>query len=197
MQDFWNQRYSDNETVYGINPNKYFQTFIDSHEKGSLLLAAEGEGRNAMYAASKGWQVDAFDFSEVAIKKALQLAEKNNLHFNYELKDITTYKAGKEYDAVGLIYVHLPLTIRIAFHKEIIRSIKKGGYLIIEAFSKEQINFTSGGPTNIDLLYNKDLLLEDFKELSVLCCTKEEIFLNEGDFHKGKASVVRLLAQKV
>lgn len=52
--EFWNERYSANETVYGDKPNKFFKQFIDTHKPGKILLPAEGEGRNALYAASKG-----------------------------------------------------------------------------------------------------------------------------------------------
>ena len=61
MNEFWNQRYAEKEWVYGQNPNLYFKKFIDSTKPGTLLLPADGEGRNSVYAATKGWEVDAFD----------------------------------------------------------------------------------------------------------------------------------------
>lgn len=70
--EFWDQRYRENASVYGLEPNPFFKAFIDKHKSGRLLLPAEGEGRNAIYAAAKGWQVDAFDFSEVSRDKALR-----------------------------------------------------------------------------------------------------------------------------
>ncbi|HQZ76269.1 MAG TPA: hypothetical protein PLO70_17250, partial [Chitinophagaceae bacterium] len=94
MQQFWDQRYAENETVYGNEPNKFFRLFIDQHKPGTLLLPAEGEGRNAVYAASRGWQVDAFDFSQVAKEKALDFARGERVVINYELKNIADFKAG-------------------------------------------------------------------------------------------------------
>ena len=76
---FWDERYAENETVYGIEPNLFFKNYIDRAYPDTLLLPGEGEGRNAIYAARKGWEVDAFDFSNVAMQKALALAEKENL----------------------------------------------------------------------------------------------------------------------
>ena len=108
MNEFWNQRYAEKEWVYGQNPNLYFKKFIDSNKPGTLLLPADGEGRNSVYAATKGWQVDAFDFSEVARKRALDFADSKKEKIKFELKDIQNFKAGKKYDAVALIYVHLP-----------------------------------------------------------------------------------------
>lgn len=107
-QTFWNKRYSENESVYGIEPNLFFKSFIDRHKPGSILLPAEGEGRNAVYAASKGWVVDAFDFSETAKEKALERAAIKKLKITYITATIEDFKVSKLYDAIGLIYVHLP-----------------------------------------------------------------------------------------
>ncbi len=197
MEEFWNKRYADNETVYGFEPNAYFKLFIDTHQPGRILLPAEGEGRNALYAAKKGWQVDAFDFSEVAKEKALDLAGKQNLQINYELKDIKKYKASVLYDAVALIYVHLPEGLRKTFHAEVVQSIIPGGYLVFESFAKEQSNFDSGGPKDPALLYDISELRNDFERLRILNFEQKEVVLEEGPYHKGKASVIRLVAPKV
>lgn len=197
MQQFWDQRYAENETVYGYEPNKFFKLFIDLHQPGSILLPAEGEGRNAVYAASKGWQVDAFDFSEVAQKKALGFAKSENIRINYDLKNIATFKTEKLYDAVGLIYVHLPVELRKKFHQEIYNSIKTGGFLVLEAFAKEQGQFESGGPRDPVLLYDALSLCSDFPFLHLLSCEQKEIILNEGDYHKGKAAVLRIIGQRL
>lgn len=116
----WNNRYSENEIVYGDQPNRFFKKFIDDHVPGKILLPAEGEGRNAVYAASKGWEVDAFDFSEEARKKAIALSAKKNVHLNYWRQEIENFNAKEKYDAVGLIYVHLPKDIRQNFHRQVI-----------------------------------------------------------------------------
>ncbi len=197
MQQFWDQRYAENETVYGYEPNKFFKLFIDLHKPGSILLPAEGEGRNAVYAASKGWQVDAFDFSEVAREKALDFARGENVQVNYDLKNITAFKAEKLYDAVGLIYVHLPEEQRKKFHQEIYNSIKPGGFLVLEAFAKEQAQFESGGPRDTALLYDAPSLCNDFPFLHLMSCEQKEIILNEGDYHKGKAAVLRIIGQRL
>lgn len=197
MQQFWDQRYAENETVYGYEPTKFFKLFIDLHQPGSILLPAEGEGRNAVYAASKGWQVDAFDFSEVAQKKALGFAKSENIRINYDLKNIATFKTEKLYDAVGLIYVHLPVELRKKFHQEIYNSIKTGGFLVLEAFAKEQGQFESGGPRDPELLYDALSLCSDFPFLHLLSCEQKEIILNEGDYHKGKAAVLRIIGQRL
>ena len=197
MQQFWDQRYAENETVYGNEPNKFFRLFIDQHKPGTLLLPAEGEGRNAVYAASRGWQVDAFDFSQVAKEKALDFARGERVVINYELKNIADFKAGKQYDAVGLIFIHLPEVLRKKFHQEVYNSIKPGGFMVLEAFAKEQAQLESGGPRDATLLYDAPSLCNDFPFLHMISCEQKEIFLEEGDYHKGKASVLRMIGQRL
>lgn len=193
----WDTRYAENEIVYGHQPNRFFKDFIDTHKPGSILLPAEGEGRNAVYAASKGWEVDAFDFSYEAHKKAMMLSKKKNIQINYWTEEIENFATSKKYDAVGLIYVHLPKNIRQQFHQQIHHSIQSGGFLVFEAFAKEQIEFNSGGPKDISLLYDAPTICQDFPFLHVLFCGQKEIELNEGNFHKGKAAVLQLIGQKL
>lgn len=197
MQQFWDQRYAENETVYGFAPNQFFKQFIDGRNPGSVLLPAEGEGRNAIYAASKGWQVDAFDFSEVAREKALDFARGEKLNINYTLQDISLFKAEKQYDAVGLIYVHLPEKQRKAFHAEIYKSIKPGGLFVLEAFAKEQAGLNSGGPKDPAMLYDAPSLCSDFPFMHMITCEQKEVVLEEGEYHKGKAAVLRMTGQRL
>lgn len=196
-KQFWNTRYGENDTVYGKAPNESFKQFIDSHKPGTILLPAEGEGRNAVYAASKGWQVDAFDFSETAMEKALLLAKEHEVKINYWVQDVADFKAEKKYTAVGLIYVHLPEFIRKSFHEQAYRSLESGGFLVLEAFAKEQAQFESGGPRDKALLYDAPMICGDFPFLHLLSCGQKEVVLNEGDFHQGRASILRMVGQKL
>lgn len=197
MQQFWDQRYAENETVYGYMPNAFFKQFIDAHRPGTLLLPAEGEGRNAIYAASRGWQVDAFDFSDVARQKAMDVARKEGLSINYDLKNVEGFKASKQYDAVALIFVHQPEPVRKKFHQEVYESIKPGGFLVLEAFAMEQLQFKSGGPKDTSLLYDAPSLCQDFPFLHLISCGQQEVLLDEGNFHKGKAAVLRMTGQRL
>lgn len=195
--EFWNERYAENEMVYGDKPNKFFKQFIDTHKPGKILLPAEGEGRNALYAASKGWKVDAFDFSNVGREKALKKAKEKDVKIHYDLLNIEDFKASKKYDAIALIYVHVEPIFRKGFHHEIARSLTSAGYLIFEGFAKEQINLSSGGPKDETLLYNAPMICHDFQNLHILSCGQKEVELDEGKFHKGKAHVLQLIGQKL
>ncbi len=196
MNQFWNQRYAENETVYGDRPNAYFKLKLDSIKVATILLPAEGEGRNAIYAASKGWLVTAFDYCEAAKDKAMANASQKKVQLDYAVVDIHQYQATKQYGTIGLIYVHLPPVERIVFHQKIIDSLAPGGMLIMEAFSKEQIHNQSGGPKVIEQLYSITELGHDFESLDMIELEEIETELDEGPFHQGRACVIRLFAKK-
>lgn len=197
MKEQWDERYAASEYIYGISPNRWFAEKLTQLKPGLLLLPAEGEGRNAVYAAKKGWEVLAFDQSEEGRKKALKLALEHNVLFGYNLGDLTEFEPPHSfYDAVALIFVHMPVDIRQDVHRKLIEKLKPGGYLILEAFTKKQLQNTSGGPRNEALLYERDLLASDFKELDFIEFEETTIHLDEGPLHQGEAFVIRLLARK-
>ncbi len=111
--------------------------------------------------------------------------------------NIEDFRPGKQYDTVALIYVHLPENIRKEFHQRVYESIKPGGYLVLEAFAKEQIHNNSGGPKDLELLYDAPAICKDFSFLHLLFCGQKEVVLDEGPFHKGKAEVLQLVGQKL
>lgn len=193
----WDKRYTENQWVYGTEPNRFFKQFIDTHKPGRMLMPGEGEGRNAVYAAKKGWEVDAFDFSEAAQQKALRLARAQKVHLNYWVQSMESFQAGKQYDAVGLIYLHLSENIRRAFHQQVYASLASGGFLVLEAFAKEQLLLASGGPIDIAWLYDAPTLCGDFPFLHLISCGQKEVALNEGPFHQGKAAVLQIVGQKL
>ncbi len=193
----WNTRYAQDKYVYGEEPNIFFSEQLSKLKTGNLLLPAEGEGRNAVFAAKLGWLVDAFDFSISAKEKALKLADKYGVTINYEVLSILDFKDTKStYDCIALTYVHLPDKVRNAFYKKLSNLLSSGGTLILEGFSKKQIENDSGGPKDISLLFSIDELKSVFNDLSISFLQEEDIQLNEGDYHKGEASVIRLLATK-
>jgi hypothetical protein len=196
--NFWDERYSSHEYVYGIEPNAFFRQQLDCIQPGKLLLPGEGEGRNAVYAAKCSWLVDAFDQSINAQKKALRLAEKNNVNINYTVVDLNKFTPTTNYyNAVAIIFVHFDPRVREIFHKRIIDSLKPGGKLILESYSKDQFGKSSGGPQDLEMLYSIDEIMDDFKEMRTILLKEQSVFLDEGDKHKGDASVILYVGEKL
>lgn len=197
MENSWDQRYAVEAYIYGTEPNDWFAEKLKIMKCGKLLLPAEGEGRNAVWAAEHGWEVTAFDQSAEAENKARRLAADRNVEINYLMKDLRSFR-GEEgsFDAIGLIYVHMPPTFRKDVHTELIKLLRPGGSLILEAFAKAQLPNKSGGPKDIDLLYDPAELKNDFKSMKMLEFYHAKINLDEGPLHHGVAEVIRLFARK-
>jgi len=195
--NFWDSRFGGEGFLYGKEPNAFFAEFLLTiDKKGKLLLPAEGEGRNAIFAAKSGWAVTALDSSAVGREKALKFAEEEGVEMDYEILDLRNFVSRPDqYDFIAIIFGHFPSVFRQELHHKFINSLKKGGHILIEAFAKEQINNTTGGPQDVDMLYSLPLLEEDFSELSIIKLSYEKVFLNEGKHH-GWAEVIRYIGFK-
>jgi len=193
----WDVRFGSEDFLYGKEPNVFFAEFLLNHSnKGKLLLPAEGDGRNAVFAAKHGWDVHAFDSSKVAREKALNYAEKENVKVTYTQQEIITYLPSiQKYDLIALVFIHLPANMRFDFHQKMMQSLKPGGILLVESFAKEQINNSSGGPPDIAMLFSTQMLKEDFSELTIKKLCHEQVFLDEG-YHHGKADLIRFVGVK-
>jgi hypothetical protein len=196
MSIFWDQRYRESNFAYGKEPNRFFAETVAKFKPRKLLLPAEGEGRNAVFAAQLGWQVDAFDFSSVARDHAIGLAHEHGVSINYFLADFNFLALPeKSYHFIALIYTHMPSDIRQSVYRTLIKSLKPGGIILAELFSQKQLELNSGGPKNTDYLVTPEILANDFAGLKISMNQDVDVELNEGPFHQGKAHVVRFLAK--
>jgi len=197
-REFWNERYSQHQYVYGEAPNEFLKEQLNLISPGKIFLPAEGEGRNAIYAASIGWQVIACDYSEIAKNKALERAAALGLtSIQYTVEDLShIVLPADEFDVVALIYVHLPIEVRRHLLQQCMKSLKPGGKIILETFSKDQLNYQSGGPKDMELLYSCQELKNDLMDMEIIRCEELITQLDEGAFHSGSAAVVRLVAVK-
>ncbi|HPE74811.1 MAG TPA: methyltransferase domain-containing protein [Draconibacterium sp.] len=197
MNNFWDDRFGTKDYAYGTEPNKFFKEQLKTLKPGNILLPAEGEGRNAVYAASVGWQVTAFDQSIEGKRKAELLALKKGVSFDYRIEDYELMDYPREsFDCVALIFAHMNPVKREVYHKKLISFLKPGGILILEGFSKNQIHNKTGGPRDIDMLFSEKEMNTDFASCSKLSISETETELNEGPFHQGMASVIHVFGIK-
>lgn len=197
MNDFWNERFGTKEYAYGTEPNQFYKEQLERMTPGEILFPAEGEGRNAVYAATLGWKVTAFDPSIEGKKKAELLAAKNGVSIHYHIGKYEEVQFQKEqFDCIVLIFAHMHPSKRKEYHRKLATFLKNGGTLILEGFSKKQIHNNSGGPQNIDMLFSVEELKNDFQAFSNLKINEADTVLNEGPFHQGQASVIRAIGTK-
>ncbi len=197
MNSFWDERYNTDLFVYGKAPNDFFASEINRLDPGKILLPGEGEGRNAVYAASRGWIVDAFDQSRVGSEKAQRFAGEMGASIDYRVCDVEAYPFQQDhYDAVGLIYFHASPSLRKLLHGQVLHALKPGGVVILEAFHTTQLENSTGGPQSLEMLFNKELILDDFLGMETLALNELSIELNEGSFHRGEVNIIRYLGEK-
>ena len=202
MKEFWNERYAKEEFAYGEMPNEYLKAQLEKLNVGKMLFAAEGEGRNAVFAAQKGWKVSAFDISEEGQKKALRLAETRGVEIDYQVGELQTLDfAPESFDVIALIYAHFPADIKSMYHKTLDKYLKKGGIVIFEAFSKNNLEYVAknpkiGGPKDLAMLFDVEEIKADFEGYEILELEEKEVELSEGLFHNGVGSVIRFVGRK-
>ncbi|TGK00256.1 class I SAM-dependent methyltransferase [Leptospira langatensis] len=198
----WNDRYSKEEFAFGEEPNLFLKEQLDKLKPGKILFPAEGEGRNAIYAAKLGWEAFAFDISIEGKKKAMKLAEKNHVKIDYQVGELQTLDFKPEqFDAIALIYAHFPAEIKSLYHKTLDTFLRKGGMILFEAFSKKHLEYVMkderiGGPRELPMLFSIEELQSDFPNYEVIELVEREIDLNEGLYHNGKGSVIRFVGRK-
>jgi ubiquinone/menaquinone biosynthesis C-methylase UbiE len=202
QKDFWDERYGARAYAYGELPNAFFREQLLKLSPGRILLPAEGEGRNAVFAARHGWEVVAFDQSNAGRDKALRLAEKYGVTIEYLVGEFQTLSFEKEsFDALGLIYAHFSAEAKSEYHRVLNDYLRPGGTVVFEAFSKSHIayntqNPAAGGPKNVDMLFSEEELRADFPDYEMLHLQEEVVHLKEGLFHNGQSAVVRMVAKK-
>lgn len=197
-KEFWDSRYAEEGFAYGTAENVYLSSFAEHFKSGQkVLVIGDGEGRNGVWLAQQGCAVVSVDSSKVGVEKAKSLAAEKEVNIEAVCADLTEWDWPESaFDFVVIIYVHFPPEIRAALHNKVVSTLKSGGQLIMESFTPEQLNYSSGGPPVLEMLYTMDMMREDFKLLEIQHLEECVAELNEGKYHCGEGAVVRLLAKK-
>lgn len=198
----WDERYSQDAFAYGKTPNLFLKEQINLLKPGRILFPAEGEGRNAVYAAGLGWETTALDISEAGRRKALLLAGEQKLNLEYLLGDPEEVNLPENhFDAMALIYAHFPPAERAGYHRILNRKLRKGGILIFEAFSKKHLQYVArnekvGGPKDYETLFSIEEIRNEFQGFHFTLLEEQVIQLREGVYHNGEVAVIRFVGIK-
>ncbi len=192
--EMWNERFGRPEPVYGEAPNAYLRTQAEQRLTAgmSVLVPADGYGRNGLWLAKQGMEVTTVDVSPVGVERARKTAAAAGISATILLADLNSWDwPASAFHAVASIFLHLVPVERSIIHAHMLGALKPGGILILEAFSPAQLAFSSGGPKQVDMLYNAELLRRDFAGAEVLELSEAVVALEEGRMHSGKGGVVR------
>lgn len=189
----WDERYSQTDPVYGEEPNSFLKAQVARLKPGMrIFVPADGYGRNGIWLAKQRFQVHTVDLSPVGVERARQRAAAAGVEISMEVADLAKWDWPlNQYDAVAAIFFHMPPDVRANVHPAMLRALKPGGIVILQAFSTGQLRYSSGGPKQADLLYTPQILREDFQGAETLLLEEKEVQLDEGHMHSGAGFVVQ------
>lgn len=193
----WDERYADEDYVYGTEPNVFLKTQIAKLPQGKILSLCEGEGRNAVFLAKQGYDVTGVDSSSVGLEKAEKLAAREGVTISTELADMGDFHIEPNaWDGVVSIFCHIPPAMRGELHRQVVAGLKPGGVLILEAYTPEQLAHGTGGPKIASLTMTAESLKAELEGLEIESIQELERDVVEGKFHTGRGAVVQLVARK-
>ena len=195
----WNKRFEHADYLFGTTPNVYLQGHTGLYPAGGrALCVADGEGRNSVWLARHGLQVDAFDISEVGVAKARKLAQAAGVQVNHAVADCEQWPwPPSHYDLVAAIFIQFAdPAMRARLFDNMVHTLKPGGLLILQGYTPKQLEYKTGGPPILANLYTEELLRASFADLELIELRLYEDDLAEGQHHLGRSALVGLVARK-
>lgn len=198
MKNNWHKFFNSEEYMYGEEPNIFIQQQAFRLEKYQKVIAfAEGEGRNAVFLAKRGHEVTAIDYADSGLQKTKKLAQKYAVDVRTKKVDLLVDSVPSEkYDAAIMVFGHFHRDAQKMIFNKMKNAIKAEGIMMLEVYSKDQLNYSTGGPANLDMLYEpKDILTwcEGHEVIHFFYGEQERV---EGKAHTGLAHVIQLVLRK-
>lgn len=197
MTNFWDERFSAADYIYGTAPNSFVAAMAARIPAGPVLCLAEGEGRNAVHLAQLGHAVTAVDQSAVGLGKAARLAKERGVALTTVATDLAHYTITPgAWAGVVVTFGHLPPALRRQVHAQIVAGLRPGGVYLLEAYTPAQLAFGTGGPKDVELLMTLAALREELAGLNFEHAVECERDVIEGTYHTGRGAVVQVCARK-
>jgi cyclopropane fatty-acyl-phospholipid synthase-like methyltransferase len=195
----WEARFAGPDYHFGTEPNAFLKSKAHLLRPGQKALSiADGEGRNGVFLAERGLDVVTMDFSPAAVAKARALAKERGVEIQAEQADLETWKwPVGEFDVVAAIFFQFcapPLRTRV--FDNIKQALKPGGLLLMEGYTAKQRQYKTGGPSEIENLYTRELLEESFADFSSVEIEEYDKEIYEGAGHGGMSALIDLVGRK-
>jgi SAM-dependent methyltransferase len=192
----WEGRYAPESYLFGTAPNAFLvaqKSRLPKH--GRALSVADGEGRNGVWLAEQGLDVVSMDFSPTAQVKARALAASRGVTVATQQVDVSTYDwPADAFDVIVVIFAQ-PLE-RTRLFAGVKRALKPGGLLLIEGYPPKQLDYGTGGPSDVARLYTREMLEAGFSDFSEVRIDEYDAEIYEGDGHGGMSALIDLIATK-
>ena len=195
----WETRFEAPGYLFGTEPNAFLKSQRPLLKPGSRALAiADGEGRNGVWLAEQGLDVRSFDFSPKAVAKARELARRRGVNLQMDVADIFTWQwPAAEFDIIaGIFFQFVGPEKRDFVFSEIKKALKPGGVLLMEGYRPRQLEYGTGGPSNIANLWTRELLETSFADFSSIEISEGDRELAEGTHHVGMSALIDFVGRK-
>ena len=194
----WDERYLGDDYVFGTEPAEFIKQIAPQlPTAGKALDLATGEGRNGIFLASLGLDVEGVDLSEVGLAKAQRLADEKGATFHTRMADVATMEMKpNNYAVVTMVFCHFIEPVRTAVMQKIVHSLQPGGMFAAVFYHPNQIAFATGGPSDPAMLGTLEEMQAAINGLEWQVAEHCEHELHEGVRHKGISSVIYLLGRK-
>jgi cyclopropane fatty-acyl-phospholipid synthase-like methyltransferase len=197
--DRWQERFAAPGYLFGKAPNAFLKSRAELLPKsGTALAIGDGEGRNGTFLAEQGLDVLSVDYSPVAQDKARTLARERGVSMRIEQADVIDWRwPESEFDVVAAIFVQFATPPqRAKMFAGIKRTLKSSGLLLMQGYGVKQLEYKTGGPSDITRLYTRELLEREFADFSSLEIAEHDSVIGEGSGHAGMSALIDLIGRK-
>jgi len=202
---FWSERYraAGEDYLFGTAPNRFLSAHASLFAAGrNALSVADGEGRNAVWLAEQGLAVTATEISPVALEKARKLAAGRGVQVDFVTADVLSpawppaeYTGAFDF-VVGVFVQFAGPAERPRLFDGMKRAVRPGGLLLLQGYTPKQLEYRTGGPSAVENLYTREMLLAAFSDFEIVDLREHEDVLSEGSGHKGRSALIDLVARR-
>ena len=167
-REHWDERYGTEELIWKAEPNRFLVEELDALPPGRALDLACGEGRNAVWLASKGWRVTGADFSRAGLAKAQRLATDRGVEVTWVEADVVEWRPPTaSFDLVVVMYLHLLAEQRRQALAHAAAALAPGGVLLVVGHDTSNLLKGTGGPQDPAVLFGPEEIVEDLSGLQI------------------------------
>jgi 2-polyprenyl-3-methyl-5-hydroxy-6-metoxy-1,4-benzoquinol methylase len=198
-RETWDARFAGDEYIFGTAPNVFLASQRSRWVAGQrALCVADGEGRNSVWLAQQGLVVTAFDIAPRGVAKAGALAQRAGVTVDFHVAAVEAWDwAPEAFDVVAAIFVQFAApAVRERMFAGMLRTLKPGGWLLLQGYTPRQLEYRTGGPPCAAHLYTEGLLRQAFAAHEIVALREHDDVLTEGTQHSGMSALIDCVVRR-